>query len=192
MDEIQKVLIKVGRKDLAQKYYEKIAKEVSLSELKNAIEFSPKFKAQNFFIKDNKVFKRGPHDMFVEIRKRDMIPELGLRSEKEIVDLIENSKDIQSLVEELKKTNKFHFKKVAGDESEEGRWMLWRIISTMHSTGIYHILSNLHSNDLLKIKKYDSEVADRISKIQTYVKKEIEPLVVDLNTWFKDNDKDMK
>lgn len=32
MDEIQKVLIKAGRKDLVQKYYEKVSKKSSLKE----------------------------------------------------------------------------------------------------------------------------------------------------------------
>lgn len=60
MDEIQKVLVKAGRKDLAQKYYEKVASKSVLSEL-----------AKIFNFKKVPRLKKGKYDIYDQVKKSD-------------------------------------------------------------------------------------------------------------------------
>lgn len=87
---------------------------VSLDDLKDGIEFTPKFKAKKFVIKDDKIYKRGPSDSFVEIRVRDMVPELLLRDEQDVVKVIDDfDGNLDNLRMNLGKTRKFFVKKIA-------------------------------------------------------------------------------
>jgi hypothetical protein len=79
--------------------------------------------------------------------------------------------------------------KVAGDNIEEGKWALYHIVSKMHTLGIYETAANVSDNDIEKINKYDKETGTKLTKVRNLIKKEIEPLVVDLNLWFKEFDK---
>ena len=85
-----------------------------------------------------------------------------------------------------------YYKKFAGDPEWEGMNALWLFISMMHTMGIYESLDRLSDADLSKISKYDKEIATRLKKMQQIRKKEFQPLVEDLNIWFKENDKNVK
>jgi hypothetical protein len=69
MDEIQKVLIKAGRKDLAQKYYLKIAKKQDkkawiIWDLENNLQQLMRYLGKNFKAMEIKVKQKGHSFLF--------------------------------------------------------------------------------------------------------------------------------
>ena len=90
MDDIQKVLINSGRKDLAQEYYNKIAKTLSKSEISNI-----KRKLNNFSknLKDLKLFvEKYKTTSFDDYGTDTLFDSSTVVHIKNIIDRIENAK----------------------------------------------------------------------------------------------------
>jgi len=104
------------------KRYKSIFKEsgiISYDELKGAIEFSPKFMALSFFIKerDHKIYRNNPNgEGYLEVRPRDAVRELRLTHEESIAEIIENyafgNLSLNDLLSDLRRSNKFFIKEM--------------------------------------------------------------------------------
>ena len=112
-------------------------RELSLDELKGAVQFSPKWiSGKNFFIleRPGAIYVRGPHgaEYFREARWRDRYMELGLRdAPQEVQDAFSYfGGNYGKLIRELAKTKAFHMKRIAAErQAVKSRFTVIRPLS---------------------------------------------------------------
>lgn len=84
---------------------------------------------------------------------------------------------LKSLIEGIENSSKL---------MEDDRDELYRVISNMHTSGVYDAIGKLTPRVIEIIKKQEPFVGGKIEKSAKAIKDIIEPAVEAMNIWFKD------